>query len=345
MSGRIENEAKINRSIENNLAMMPDFVSDWHNNLISSDKTAATRRDYVEKVYNFLIFINGDCRKITGDDINERTVTGYYNSIKKKTELKNGKEYIIDTSVSYRLTVWFCLNNFLGYLYKRGIIEMNYMDFIDKPKDKNAKIKKDKQVFLTEEDFESIIAEVKSDYRSRRRVCGGINLKTRDLCIIYVFMLTGMRRTALSEINVDDLDMDSGKLIIIDKGGIEHEYYLTKDVIDVIKKWLEERDRIVTINRTHSQALFVNQEGNRISGTSLYNLVEGYCKSALGKEVSPHKLRAGFCSILYEKTGDIEFVRRAVGHSNIATTQRYIVTKGDERKQASSMISSLLKKS
>ena len=45
----------------------------------------------------------------------------------------------------------------------------------------------------------------------------------------------------------------------------------------------------------------------------------------LGYKISPHSLRTAFCTILYKKTGDIEFVRRAVGHSSIETTQRYIV--------------------
>ena len=72
------------------------------------------------------------------------------------------------------------------------------------------------------------------------------------------------------------------------------------------------------------------------------NVVRKYSKIGLGYEISPHKLRSGYCSILYNKTGDIEFVRRAVGHSRVDTTQRYIVTKGSEKEKAAEIMEGLL---
>ena len=67
-----------------------------------------------------------------------------------------------------------------------------------------------------------------------------------------------------------------------------------------------------------------------------------YTKKALGKAMSPNKLRAGFCSILYDETHDIEFVRKVVGHAKIETTQRYIATKGSEKKNAAAIMDKLL---
>ena len=87
-----------------------------------------------------------------------------------------------------------------------------------------------------------------------------------------------------------------------------------------------------------TDALFISKYGERISAKGVSNIVKKYTEEALGKPLSPHKLRAGFCSILYNKTHDTEFVRRAVGHSNISTTQRYIVTDGDEKRQSASII-------
>jgi len=46
----------------------------------------------------------------------------------------------------------------------------------------------------------------------------------------------------------------------------------------------------------------------------------------MGQNISPHKLRAAFITLMHEETGDIELVRQMVGHENIATTQRYIYT-------------------
>ena len=79
-----------------------------------------------------------------------------------------------------------------------------------------------------------------------------------------------------------------------------------------------------------------------MSASTIKYLVYKYTERALGKALSPHKLRAGYCSILYNQTHDIEFVRRAVGHANVATTQRYIVTNGSEKKKVAEIMGSLL---
>ena len=63
-------------------------------------------------------------------------------------------------------------------------------------------------------------------------------------------------------------------------------------------------------------------------------MVSSITKKALGYEMSPHKLRSGFCSILYKETKDLELVRRIVGHASSITTQRYIVINDDDKEKA-----------
>lgn len=146
-----------------------------------------------------------------------------------------------------------------------------------------------------------------------------------------------MRETALCEINVDDLDLLERKLTIVDKGNKQHIYTLNDSMKDLLNEWLGYRKRI----NTESDSLFITASGKRITASTIYKLVEKYSKEALGYSIIPHKLRSGYCSILYNVTGDAEFVRRAVGHSNISTTQRYIVTNNKEREKASEIMASL----
>ncbi len=56
------------------------------------------------------------------------------------------------------------------------------------------------------------------------------------------------------------------------------------------------------------------------------------------KRLSPHKIRAGVCTLLYETTGDIKFVADFIGHANVATTQRYIVNNGKAKKTGAELI-------
>jgi len=337
MNGRIENETKIDNSIDKKLKTMPEYVIKWHNVLIASDKTASTRRDYIYKVNAFLAFINKDVKHISPSEITDDVVVDYFKSIK----IKNDKP----TSDSFQIAVWSCLHSFLDFMVGKGLIKENYIDVLGIKKPKNhdlPRIDRDR-ILLTKKDFNKILQAVDDRHRRRRSVCYGDNLRRRDFAIMLIFMNTGMRKTALANIDIEDVDLDSSKLIVVDKGEIEHVYILAPMAKEALERYLSQREVLIECNNSKTHALFVNQYGQRMSGNALEKLVKKYCETALGKEISPHKLRSGFCSILYNETKDIEFVRRSVGHSKISTTQRYIVTEGRETEVASNIISNILK--
>ena len=200
-----------------------------------------------------------------------------------------------------------------------------------------------KGLFLSEdkEDFNEILKCVQNGVGSHKAKEHQKNMRNRDILIMLLFMQTGMRKTALSEINIDDIDLSKRELLVIDKGNKRHIYYLTDDVVKYLKLWLLQRDKILGDN--YSDALFISENKTRLSNNAIYKLVEKYCEEALDERISPHKLRSGFCSILYNETKDAEFVRRAVGHSNISTTQRYIVTDNSEKERAANLINNLIK--
>ena len=154
-------------------------------------------------------------------------------------------------------------------------------------------------------------------------------------------MTTGMRRNALREINLDDIDLVNHKLTVIDKGYIEHEYFLNDQTVSVLEEWINDRYFMLG-GSENEKALFISRDLKRISSTSIAELVDKYSSAALGYHISPHKLRSGLASIMYDETRDIEFVRRVIGHSNTKTTQRYIVTDNKERKTASTLMENIL---
>ena len=321
MSGRINNTLKIEKRIDEILDELPPYVGEWHANLKASRKTASTRKDYVQKIKLFLRYINSNVLDVKLNDINKRTVTNYFISIQTKSE----GDDIVYTSDSYQQTIWCCLNSFLEYLKDVGYIESNYIQLIEKPKNRDLDRVNEHRILLTEEDFKQILNEVR---KTKNKF-----FRTRDIVIIALFMNTGMRKTALATIDIDDIDFDERKIHIIDKGTKRHEYIMNEKLMAMLYDWKEMR--FYKVNNGVSN-LFISDDGNAMTEAGIYKVVKKY------SHVSPHKLRSGYCSILYKKTGDIEFVRRAVGHSNASTTQRYIVTKGEEKKKASEIMGSIL---
>lgn len=341
MQGRIESEIKKQQTINRLLSDLPEYVTEWYFNLKASQITPSSCKDYISKIYKFLVFVNPNTINISPEDINIKTVEQYFILIQTK-QLKNGD--IVYTSDSYKQGIWYALNSFLSFMNNRGYIDKNYMNEIGRPKNKDLDRINENRILLTKKDFNKILHVVQNGAGSyRARLIQERYYRNRDTLIILLFMTTGMRRTAMSEINIDDINLSNNNLTIVDKGNKRHVYVLPDDVIYYFTLWNKDRENILNNLNIESDALFLNVRGERLTGYGISEMVEKYCEEALGKKISPHKLRAGFCSILYDKTHDSEFVRRAVGHSNIATTQRYISTDNKEKELASNIINDMLK--
>lgn len=332
MQGRLENDKKAWTNINNILKDMPDFVSEWYINLKASRRTSASCLDYIRKARGFLSYINEDVKEVKPEDITLQACESYMICCQTKKQ-RNG--LIVYTSDSYQLTVWCALNNFLKFMYNRNYIKCNFMEYINRPVNKDLNRINNERILLTQRDFNKILNAAKNG----NDFMNGI-FNNRDVLIILLFMTTGMRKTALSEINISDINMENKTLQIVDKGNKTHMYYLNEQTIDYLNKWLIDRQKLLQDKKL--DALFINRNKVRIAPHGIWDIVTKYTEIGIGKKLSPHKLRAGFCSILYNKTHDIEFVRRVIGHSNIQTTQRYINTGGEERQKASKIMDDIL---
>lgn len=319
MSARLEDERKKEEKIEKKLKNMPSFVSTWYYNLKASDITASSRGDMINKVNRFLCSINSNVKAIKLSDITKLSVNMYMGSLNDKTD-------------SYRQSVWFCLNNFFNYFVCEGYLEKNYMATISKGKNHDLNRINKHRILLTEDDFNKILTGI-DNYAVKNRL--------RDKAIFLILMTTGMRETALTEIDVNDIDNSNNTLEIIDKGDIEHVYPLNEVTRNAINEWMKDRKNWKGSETT--EALFLSDQGNRLSVRGLDRLVRARTKKFLGKELSPHKIRAGFCSILYSKTHDVAFVSKAVGHSNPTVTMRYIVTDNSEREKSAKIFNNIFK--
>ena len=334
MIGKIEVENKIETRIKNNLKGCPDYLYDWYVNLKANNSTPATCYDYINKVKQMLLSY-GEYPSIK--DLSQRHTIEYFDSIQKIKDRKGNIKY---SSSSYQRSVWCALFNFFDYLCKTNMVPNNYMSTIKPPKNKDEERLKQERIMLTKKDFSNILHSVQTGVGNHTARVLQARVRTRDKLIMYLFMTTGMRKTALSEINIEDIDLDNKTLQIVDKGNKYHVYYLSNDIIKAINEWLADRKEM--LHGRSSAALLISDNGQRLTGNAIFKIVQKYSDDALGYKISPHKLRAGFCSILYDEKHDIEFVRRSVGHSQIRTTQRYIVTDNKERKEAMEIMGNVL---
>lgn len=326
MNGRMENKLKAEEKIRRMLVNSPKELEDFYYN-ISVDKEPKTCVEYIYKAKAFLDVVGKPVAEITDTDI-----ARYMHSI----EMREADGQMKQTSFSYRKMVYTILNSFFGYLEKANKIQRNPVACVNRPKNTDD-VKRRK---VTSDDFRKILDQVEAGAGSSRAKERQAKWKSRDNAIFTLFMSTGVRETALTEINLSDINFEEGTIKVTDKRHKVHTYQMNQKLRNALVAWLADREKL--LDGAECDALFISNRRQRICAGSVIAIVKKYTSVALEKGISPHKIRAGFCSILYEKTGDIEFVRDAVGHASVTTTQRYVVKDDTARMKAAGIMNDII---
>ena len=324
MNGRLEHKISNEKLIEKRLRELPDCVRDYYLSRASSKESKGSV-EYIKKIRAFFEYLSDDTKSLDVTKITENDISRYLHSIEQTVD-SNGTPK--ETSFSYRKQVHSILNSFFEYLRKRRVIVENPMDCIERPASKDVVKRKHLDTFDVHFILECIDSGAGSDFAKNRSKPWRI----RDKAIIALLAMTGMRETALTEINMNDLDFANGTIKVIDKRHKTHIYRMNKVIREALENWIE--DRKEKLSGQEIDALFISSLKKRVSAGCVVDIVKRYSLEGLGYSITPHKLRAAFCTILYERTKDPEFVRRAVGHTCIETTLRYIVDDDTAKEEA-----------
>lgn len=329
MNGRQERELIIREKNKKKLAGKPLYLTNWYNYLRSLNLSENTCRDYINKILAFLQYINSDINTINIQNIKMDDIVGY---ISNKMEIGDK-----EASDSYKQCIWSALNNFFDYCVKAGTVDKNYMTDITRSKNHDIERIKANRIKMTPDLYKKILDCVKNGVGTEKAKKAQREMVNRNLSIFLLLMTTGMRKAALDQINISDINFDTNTISVTDKGKKKFEYTIAGDTLKYLKIWINEREKIDS-----GDALFVTKNGKRLSDSAIDKLIDKYSSEIVGKHMSAHKFRSGFCTISYEAKKDIEYVRRAVGHSNVSTTQRYVVTKNDEMEKAAKFLNNMI---
>lgn len=159
----------------------------------------------------------------------------------------------------------------------------------------------------------------------------------RDAAMLGVMLGAGLRREELVQIDVADLDPDTGELRVQGKGSKEREVYATNGSADALRDWLD-------IRGTEPGALFVpvNRGGRlgtgRITAQAVYGMLRKRAAQAGVKSFSPHDCRRTFCTALLDAGADVASVAGLMGHASTDTTRRYDRRDARVRRHAAEML-------
>ncbi|MCQ6282708.1 tyrosine-type recombinase/integrase [Bacillus sp. EB600] len=214
------------------------------------------------------------------------------------------------------------LRSFYAWATKMKKMQHNPMQEIQELK--SADEDSEKIMWLTEDEFENLLHIIrKKPVRSR-----GVNPEEkyrRDRAIIYILTYAGLRVDELSNLKLTDIDLDLKRIRIVGKGMKVRTVPISNTLLAEIRDWLDFRAEMATqkLYVEDYPYVFYSQRSPRFTVRGIQTMIENY--SLPNKKLTPHMFRHTFCKWMLKATNnDIEKVRRLAGHSNIATTSRYL---------------------
>lgn len=303
MSGRQEQDLQREKWIEEKLDGQPEIFRDYM--LSIKNLTSSSRKAYLGYLIQFSEFMESQNVKIA--KAKPLHINRYIDHISQDTGPS-----IVNTKIS-------AIINFYEFLIENGFVKTNPCS----TKMMLKKNKNDKVIFMTDDEVEHMKFNAL-----------GSKFPTRDICIITLGCATGLRVSAIRNIDIEDIDFDNKIINVVEKGNNEREVYIGDNTIRVIKTWMKERERLYGNN---TGPLFMSQKKNRMAVRTIEEMIHN-AADGIDKHITPHKMRSTCAMNLYEKTGDIYLTAQQLGHENIQNTMIYAKATEGKRREAAELL-------
>ena len=323
MGGRLEKEDRAKEKMEKKLEDLPNIFYLFYNWMDAREKSYTTMDNYINHVVEFMNFYTKGKKKeefyktVTDDDI-ER----YMTSIRRR--IVNGES--VEVGDDIRAAKWSSLNTFFKFLSQKKHITENPMSSTERPKIRT----KHDVTYMTQKEIESVFKRIAAEARPM--------VKNRDACIVAMGLGTGLRVSAIVNIDVEDVDFKTNTIKVIEKGRKTRDIKFAENLRNLLLIWL--KDRELYFEGKEIGPLFVSQLKKRMSVDGVESLVKKYTDH-LPKKITPHKLRSSAAMNLHGSGVDILTIASILGHENIATTQRYTKAYDEDKENASKILDGL----
>ncbi len=165
----------------------------------------------------------------------------------------------------------------------------------------------------------------------------GTTLAMRDRALLELLYGTGARISEAVGLDVDDLDLEQGTVLLRGKGGKERVVPVGSFARTAVDAYLVRgRPELVSAGsgRGPGGALFLNARGGRLSRQSAWTvLVKAAERAGVHRDVSPHTLRHSFATHLLDGGADVRVVQELLGHASVTTTQVYTLVTVDNLRE------------
>ena len=146
----------------------------------------------------------------------------------------------------------------------------------------------------------------------------------RDRAIFELLYGCGLRNSELIGIELGDLDMANGLILIRGKGKKQRYVPLEGKAEEALKVYASARHRVLAEARKSTRRLFINHRGGALTTRSVARIVKQIAVAkGLPPDVHPHTLRHAFGTHLLSEGADLRAIQELLGHERLSTTQKY----------------------
>ena len=159
----------------------------------------------------------------------------------------------------------------------------------------------------------------------------GLLLK-RDRALLELLYAAGLRVSELTGLNLADMDRREKMLRVRGKGNKERIVPYGGKAQEALEAYWPVREQLLLQagpgrrrrGPAHSEAIFLNYAGRRLTQRSVGRIVKKYVRLAnINWDLHPHSLRHAFATHLLADGADLRAIQELLGHQSLSTTQKY----------------------
>lgn len=235
------------------------------------------------------------------------------------------------STVAGAISTW---NRFLTFLVVEETIAGNPMAAVEKPK-----VPKPPPKALEGGDA-TMARLVESLQNGDRAKTARRPWPERDLAVVLTYGTTGLRQQELAGLALRDFDLqpDGGSgFRVLGKGDVERRQPVPDETVLAIAEYLDTRaTRFPPKGKGYplTAPLFVNDDGGRLTASNIRHLVRTCIEAAglggkLRRGALVHGLRHAYATDLANQKQPATVIQKLLGHSSLATSQRYVDVSDD----------------
>lgn len=141
--------------------------------------------------------------------------------------------------------------------------------------------------------------------------------RRRDDAVLEVLYGSGVRVSELCELELDQVRLGERVLVVWGKGAKQRRVPLGDPAAAAVEAWLAIRHDVVPPEA--GPVVFANERGKPLTPRDVRRILDRRSSSP----THPHALRHTFATHLLDGGADLRSVQELLGHSDVATTQRY----------------------